>query len=742
MSSRIRFSGMASGLDTDELVKNLMKTEQLKLDNLKGKKTYKEWSQTAYRDMIKLVNGFKEKYFDVLKKDTYLKSPATFSANKVKSSDSEAVSVNSYSTVGNYTRKIEVKQKAESAKVSTGLPAQAADLELQGLHIEAKTAGTVGNDYALEIKQATGNSIATTGEIDANGKVVITLGTDGSGNPLSVTAADIGGLTFTGAGASLVDVTVKDGTAGLSVVAETKLAGGAEATSHVSSFYDAMIANNAVTELKKGFSMAIVLDGDVKKITIDEDVTGSENVKNKLQELLTDAFGTVNNADGSDVKSKIQVSVADDKLTFKLDDRLKTTSKVEFFDSGNTDSLKILGFGEMQYMSNRFNVSQTAKNALSTSDKLAFKINGKAFEFELTTTNDKGEVVDSGVSIDSILKTINSSPESGVLVRYDEIADQFHFESKNGGTVSKIDIDYAEGSAGEKLFKNIFKVGSGELARGKDAIVNIDGNTLYRSSNNFTVDGVSYELKKAEVGKTIDITVESDTENAIKAIKDFVADYNGMIKGINDKLVEKKYRSFTPLTDEQRKSMEEADIKLWEGKAKSGILRYDPILTNMVGDMRDVLNRKINGISLAEIGITTSKDYKENGKLEIDEEKLTKALETRGTEIADLFAAKGSEAGSEKGLAVLLEEVVNRNVGTLGEKGLLLKKAGIEGDRTLNENFLEDEIQDYDKRIKAMVTRLAQKEDEYYNRFARLETMMNKMSQQSSWLQQQLGGGQ
>ncbi len=96
---------MASGLDTDELVKNLMKSEQMKLDRLKGNKTYKEWSQIAYRDTIKLVNGFKEKYFDVLKKDTYLKSPATFSANKVKSSDSEAVSVSSYSTVGNYTRK-------------------------------------------------------------------------------------------------------------------------------------------------------------------------------------------------------------------------------------------------------------------------------------------------------------------------------------------------------------------------------------------------------------------------------------------------------------------------------------------------------------------------------------------------------------------------------------------------------------------------------------------------------------
>jgi len=62
------------------------------------------------------------------------------------------------------------------------------------------------------------------------------------------------------------------------------------------------------------------------------------------------------------------------------------------------------------------------------------------------------------------------------------------------------------------------------------------------------------------------------------------------------------------------------------------------------------------------------------------------------------------------------------------------------GDRTQYDNVLYKEIKEYDKRIKEMIKRMADKEERYYNQFSKLEVAMQKMNQQSTWLAQQLGG--
>jgi len=46
-----------------------------------------------------------------------------------------------------------------------------------------------------------------------------------------------------------------------------------------------------------------------------------------------------------------------------------------------------------------------------------------------------------------------------------------------------------------------------------------------------------------------------------------------MLAKINSVLTEERYRDYLPLTDDQKKAMSEDDIKLWEQKAKSGLLR-------------------------------------------------------------------------------------------------------------------------------------------------------------------------
>lgn len=606
----MRMGGLGSGIDTDQMVKDMMKIEQAKIDKVKGQKVYKEWQQTAYRDMIKAVNELKSKYFDILKKDTYLKSPSTFASNRVKSSDEESVFVKNVGTVGNYSRTVKVLQKAENATLESGV-------------LKASAGGLVASDAFDKAK------------------------------------------------------------------------------------------------LKDGFAFSVAVDGEVKTIRLKKDLTGeADNTKiaEEFNKLFEEAYGMDRTG-----QQKVKMEINAGKIGISLSNEL-VNSKLEVMDIFQNGGIASLGYTGFHKVSNRFDVNQTVKDLMGSEDSVTFKINNKEFTF----TKDQ--------KISDIIKEINNS-DAGVTIRYDGVDDKLKIDSKASGTASTITIE--DGAAG---FLSKLKVANG-TQRGKDAVVELNGQTVYRSSNSFTIDGVSYEIKKADPSKSINVTVNSDTESAIKAIKSFVEDYNALIKGVNTRLVEKKYRSFTPLTDEQRSAMAEKDVKLWEEKAKSGILRSDPLLRDMMSDLRLALSTRVNGIGLSDIGITTSTDYKENGKLEINEIKLKEALESKGTEIAELFTAPPSEGGKVKGLAYLLEDIINKNVGTVGEKGILLKKAGMEGDRTVKENAIEEEIDEYEKRIQVLMTRMADKEEQLYSRFSKLETMMSKLNQQSSWLAQQLGGG-
>ena len=131
----------------------------------------------------------------------------------------------------------------------------------------------------------------------------------------------------------------------------------------------------------------------------------------------------------------------------------------------------------------------------------------------------------------------------------------------------------------------------------------------------------------------VTLTSATNVDDMMNKIKEFVTTYNGFVKDLNDQLKETKYRDYAPLTNEQREAMSESDIKLWEEKAKSGLLRNDSLIRNGLSDMRALIYQSNPAIedpkynTLFSIGITTTENYNDGGTLEINEDKLRKALE-------------------------------------------------------------------------------------------------------------------
>lgn len=258
-----------------------------------------------------------------------------------------------------------------------------------------------------------------------------------------------------------------------------------------------------------------------------------------------------------------------------------------------------------------------------------------------------------------------------------------------------------------------------------------------KSSNQFTIDNINYNIIGGQVGDTVSINVSPDATSQVDKFKNFIEKYNSLIEKINNKINEKKNYNFKPLTDDQKSQMSDEEIERWEEQSKKGLLRRDNALTGMLASIRQAFYDTVEGagISITDIGISTTTNFRDGGKLQIDESKLKEALETRGDQVQKLFTQSG-ETYAQKGIFQKIKDILDENIGS---DGSLIKKAGYENTRWSYNNDLSKSIEDKNTFIKNLEKNMYNKQERYYKMFARLETAMNQLNSQSNWLSSQMG---
>ncbi|WP_088070595.1 flagellar hook-associated protein 2 [Gottfriedia luciferensis] len=345
-------------------------------------------------------------------------------------------------------------------------------------------------------------------------------------------------------------------------------------------------------------------------------------------------------------------------------------------------------------------------------------------------------------SLNSVITKINNSGV-GVSAFYDTTTQKIVFTNKATGTGANIKINESGSGAGTTNFMQAigFTVdGSNNLVpstNGSDASFKINGLTTTRKSNTFTVGDITYTLKQTSTAPTT-ISSSTDTDKVFDTIKAFVDKYNDLIAKVNDRVTQKKYRDYQPLTDDQRATMKDDQIKKWEDKASSGLLRGDGILIGVLNKMRSALGSPVSGASpnlLSSIGITTG-DWRDGGKLNIDEAKLKKALQDDPNAVAKLFTQSGSGTdSSDQGIAVRLKNTLKQAIDDVTKKAGKATYASTQF--TLGKSLL-----DLDTRISNFEDRLTQIEDRYYRQFNAMDQAVQKANSQSAQLMQSFGGQQ
>lgn len=381
----------------------------------------------------------------------------------------------------------------------------------------------------------------------------------------------------------------------------------------------------------------------------------------------------------------------------------------------------------------------TFKNAVPAGSTVAsIDYSHFTFSFSMTSYNKQNEAVeetftfDGTASMDDVMSKINGS-SLGVTAFYDEQSNTLMMTKREAGT-------YKDATAAAEIeFNGLFLtsvIGLNEANEqgGSPAQVTINGVTTTRNSNTFSVNGVTFTLKENMVGESAVISVNNDTDKTFDTIKNYVEKYNELISKVKEKTSEAIYRDYKPLTDEERETLSEKQIEQWEEKAKSGLLRNDSILSSGLSNLRTNFYEPVDGVSgafnqLAQIGISTGVNYRDGGKLIIDETKLREAIQQDSASVMGLFTANGDN-NSTQGLAKRLRE----SVGTIIQQ--IEARAG-NTTRTNQQFTIGREILDVDKRISTFEMRLQQKEDRYWRQFTAMEKAINISNNQSMQLMSQ-----
>ncbi|MDF9410150.1 flagellar hook-associated protein [Brevibacillus laterosporus] len=468
--------------------------------------------------------------------------------------------------------------------------------------------------------------------------------------------------------------------------------------------------------------------------------------------------------------TKQKVSSSDDaKVTASITKKNSTTQ----YDVSNVQLAKP-GTG----VSVKFKVSDDIKDSNT-------EINS-SFDFTLKGTDGSDEVtisVGEKDTIESVLNKINSeSSKTGVKAFYSNTDKSIVFTSQVPPTTesttqeSAIKITTSGGSnklniTDGEIKQNFTKVDSTGTPESnytktgfKDAqdfkgIVKQAGKATVNgvefaldSKNTLDFDGMSFTFKdNIGVGdKKVVISTVKDTESVMTAIKEFVDTYNKVIDQFNNKLTEKVYRDFYPLIDEEKEAMKEKQIDKWEEKAKSGLLKRDSILSDVLTQMRSSFYTPVEGVeppknTLASIGIGPKKsdglgskfDYMENGKIHIDEEKLKDALSNDQERVIALFTngsgiTSGSDSFKSQGLAQRIYSQTNAAMKKIGEK------AGRTG-TTSDNSLISKDIRDINTRINAWEKKLKDKETSLWKKYSAMEQAINKLNAQGSNLLSKFG---
>ena len=773
----IRLSGMSSGLDTEALVSALVSGYRTQKDNLVKAQTKLQWKQDKWNTMNTKIYSF---YTGSLSTSRFSKN---YNLKKAKISNSNYASVDASTSAVTGTQSLKVKKlatagyltggviSADSSKTdSTKIKGDTKLSEISGMGsgstgklevtAEGKTTSiqlsddmTV-NNLIVQLKSAGVNASFD----ETNQRFFISSKTSGTEHEFSLTASDANGKTALSA-LGLADTSIDNID---NIIAPYKNivnnksyvddAAKNRYNSDVSSFN-----SNVGTYLSniKSATESLTVDkykeGYITEFmnTAGEDGSGIaaarknlSDAMSKLEEELKD--DTLSEDAKAEKQSRLQaikgvISLADDTSTYDTAKKLQESNATEIkslnstIDS-NTDSItamyKEAGFGDGA--DSTYSIDAANGKLIIKEDSDMAKYVGT--DGKIDTEKYTYDMAEAATSSDASSKINSYKTEAQEHLDY---ADKM---VKAYETVKSATTDSDKTTAEYKAALNTLGVSSdtsGSSAKriyAQDSEIELNGATFTNNTNTFSINGLTITATALTGDNEVTISTENDVDGIYDSIKSFISDYNSLIKEIDTAYNAASAKGYEPLTSDEKSAMTDDQVKEWEDKIKTSLLRRDGTLSSISNMMKTDMLRSFNingkAYSLSSFGISTagyfSSGDNEKGVLHIDGDS------DDSTSASNEDKLKAALANDPDAVISFFSQLADNLYTDLGKKmqGTAMRSTF----KVYNDKEMAKEYSDYTTKIKDKETEISTWEDYYFNKFSKMESALAKLNSQQSSL--------
>jgi len=407
---------------------------------------------------------------------------------------------------------------------------------------------------------------------------------------------------------------------------------------------------------------------------------------------LEDLKNAINDANAGVTASIIDTGIGDNpyKLVLKADNTGED-NYIEF----NYSGLEDLGFNAVNYKSAAFTSDTDAVNSSGADQTFKITVNGTEYSMNVadgTSVSDFIDALNNGELKDAEGNSLklNASYNSGT-------------GAINFGIQAIGEISIEDGGLNTAFNDNTDFTNTNRLQSAQDAVFEYNGVEVQRSSNTVEdlITGVTINLQNTGESS---VTITSNVDDMVEAVKKFVADYNAMISNLQS------LTSFDKDTGNVGLFQGDSDFTMLSSRFSNDI--FGVVLSNK--KTQTDLNGNEYTISsvftAADVGFSMDK----TGMLSFDEEKFREAFK------------KDSD-------------LTNRLFGDMFTRLKTDFESTITGDNS-NLNLLDREIKDdesrYQDRIDAMNKYLETKYEIMAKQFAAYDEMINQFNVQSQIIQQ------
>lgn len=700
----MRISGIASGLDTDSMVQELVKASSTKKEDLEKAQTKLGWQQEIWKEFNTKVYNFYNTHL------TNMMLESSYSKKKTTVSDPNIATVIAGSSTANGTQTLSVKQLAKPGALTGGkLSNDKSVTEKTTLAELAAKNGTVlsdtdeisfrivngGKETTISLSgastiadavKALGDTGLTVNFDEGNQRIFINAAASGADNDFMIAATNVNGLT---ALSSMGLLNKSDFEAGSSAYDNYK-------------YWD-----DAYVDLGGGNYQ---LDETVFKEKLKE--TTAKKAEDLLKEL--DAY-----------KAEVQ------RLR---EERTKLTSAAD--------------------RTKNFNASQEAQQKLADASNVLRDYYQSVIDDYNTTGNPNGITEDElKVARDGRMKAAEAFTVAESAAK--SMGAQAPSTTASYNLASKVEADsraYAA-VANKALHDNAVLNGpssSSVRVQGQDAIISLNGADFTSDSNNFAINGLTITANavSAITGQDGDgnpiyaestINTADDVDGIYDMIKDFFKEYNALIKEMDTLYNAKSSKGYEPLTDDEKDAMSDTEIEKWETKIKDSLLRRDSDLGTLINTFKTSMLESVSidgkKYSLSSFGINTLGYFlsgeNEKGVFHIDGD--PDDTNSSGNDDA-LKAAIASDPETVK-------KFFSQLIGGLQKKvnGIMQRTDYRSIYNVYDNKRMQTEYDDYTEKIKTQEKKLQALEDRYYKQFTSMETAMSKLNSQQSYLSSLFG---